>query len=372
MNKKMIPLGRLLGIPVDLDYSWFVIFVLITWSLAVSYYPSEFKDWPAAQYWVLGAITAVLLFVSVLLHELGHSVVALHYQIPVTQISLFIFGGVAQMRSEPPSAKSEFWIAIAGPVVSFALAALFYLLQPAFEPVQQLYALAKYLAYINGMLATFNLIPGFPLDGGRIFRAAVWGLTRNLRQATLTAATVGRFIAFLFIFFGVFQMLAGNVMGGLWIAFIGWFLESAAVAQVQQQVVQGLLTGHKVAEAMSQRYAILAPDTTLQDLVDRHILGAGKRCFLVQREGKLEGLLTLHQIKAVPREAWPETTTSQAMIPLSQIKWVTPETELLEALAEMDRDGVNQLPVIAEGQVQGMLSREDVINYLRTLREFHK
>jgi Zn-dependent protease len=207
MNRHTIPLGRILGIPIGLDYSWFLIFVLITWTMAVGYYPAEFKNWPAAQYWFMGAMTAIMLFVSVLLHELGHSVVAMHYKIPMRSITLYIFGGISLIGTEPPSATAGFWIAIAGPFVSFALAALFSLMQPFFGGVAPLLALTKYLAYINVALGVFNLVPGFPLDGGGVLRAIVWGVTHNMRRATLIAANVGRFIAYLFIFFGVWQIL---------------------------------------------------------------------------------------------------------------------------------------------------------------------
>lgn len=369
MRRQAISLGRILGIPIGLDYSWFLIFVLLTWTLAVSYFPAEFKNWPAAQYWIVGAATAIMLFVSVLLHELGHSIVALRYKIPVRSITLFIFGGVAQIGAEPPSAAAEFWIAIAGPVVSFGLAASFGLLQPVFTGVAPLLALAKYLAYINGTLAVFNLIPGFPLDGGRVFRAIVWGITHSLRRATVIAASVGRFIGFLFILLGVWQLLGGNFVNGLWIAFIGWFLESAAAGEAQHQMVHDMLAGHRVSELMTRSYTSVPADTSLQSLVDDHILGAGRRCLMVTQDGKVAGLLTLHGIKEVLQAEWPTTTAAQAMIPADQIKRVGPDTELWPALEEMDRDGVNQLPVTVDGLCVGMLSREDVIDFLRTRRE---
>src|SRR5271157_1016262 len=235
MIKQSISLGRIFNIPIGLDYSWFLVFALITWSLATSYFPLEFANWPTAEYWTVGAVTAVLFFVCVLLHELGHSVVALRYKIQVRSITMFIFGGVAQIASEPPSATAEFWIALAGPIVSFALAVLFTLLQWVTTGFEPLLALAKYMAYINGSLALFNLIPGFPLDGGRVFRAVVWGITHSFQRATIIAATIGRVVAFGFILVGVWQMFTGNLAGGLWIAFIGWFLESAAHAQLSQQ-----------------------------------------------------------------------------------------------------------------------------------------
>ncbi len=369
MNRHTIPLGRILGIPVGLDPSWFLIFALLTWSLAVSYFPDEFKNWPTAQYWVVGAMTAVMLFASVTLHELGHSVLALHYKIPVRSITLYIFGGIAQIGAEPPSAMAEFWIAIAGPAVSFALAILFGLLQSAFTAIAPLLALLKYLAYINGTLALFNLIPGFPLDGGRVFRAIVWGVTHSLRRATFVAATVGRGIAFLFIVVGVLQMFNGHFGNGLWIAFIGWFLEGAASSQIQQQALHDLLAGHTVAEAMSRSYTTIPAEAALEHLVEDHILGAGRRCFMVTRGSETIGLLTLHDVKEVPRDKWPTTTVAQAMTPAAEVKRVEAGMELWEALTEMDRDGVNQLPVMTDGHCEGMLSREDVIDFLRRRRE---
>jgi len=369
MNRSTIPLGRIFGIPIGLDYSWFLIFALLTWTLATSYYPTEFGNWPVAQYWIVGAITAILMFVSVLLHELGHSVVAMRYKIPVSSITLFIFGGVAQIGAEPPSAIAEFWIAIAGPLVSFILALLFRLLQPLAGAFAPLLALAEYLAYINGTLALFNVIPGFPLDGGRVFRAIVWGVTHNLRKATLVAAIVGRFIAYLFILLGVWQIFTGNLGNGIWIAFIGWFLENAASAQVRQQTVHDLLAGHHVSDAMRRDCTTVSPDASLEQLVNEHILGSGRRCLVVQQNDRVAGLLTLHDVKKIPRSEWPTTSAAQVMTPVEQMKWIQPDAELVDALGEMDRNGVNQLPVMVDKQIQGVLGRDDVISMLRTLSE---
>lgn len=369
MSRHTIPLGRIFGIPIGLDYSWFLIFALLTWTLATSYFPAEFKNWPAVQYWVVGAVTAIMLFVSVLLHELGHSVVAMAYKIPVRSITLFIFGGVAQIGAEPPSAAAEFWIAVAGPVVSFVLAGLFAVLQPAVAGIAPVLALAQYLAFINGTLGLFNLIPGFPLDGGRVLRAIIWGASHNMRRATLIAATVGRGIAYLFILAGVWQMFTGNFGNGLWIAFIGWFLENAAVGQVQQQMLHEQLAGHTVSQAMSRSYTAIPPDVTIQQLVDRHILDRGQRSFVVEQNGSISGLLTLHHVKEIPRGEWSTSTVVRAMIPAMEMKSTRPEAELWAALAEMDRDGVNQLPVMSNSHVVGMLSREDVVSFLRTLQE---
>jgi len=369
MNRSTISLGRIFGIPVGLDYSWFLIFALLTWLLATSYYPAESGNWPVAVYWITAACTVILLFLSVLLHEVGHSVVALRYKIPVTSITLFIFGGVSQIAAEPPSAAAEFWIALAGPVVSFALAIFFTVLQPLVAGLAPLLDMAKYLAYTNGTLALFNLIPGYPLDGGRVFRAIVWGITGNLRQATLIAANVGRFIAFLFIGVGVWQMFNGDFADGLWIAFIGWFLDSAASSQVRQQNINDLLAGHKVADVMHRDYTVVSPGTTLEQLVNEHILGTGQRNLIVEQNGKVAGLLTVHEIKKIPQSEWSTTTAAQAMIPAAKLKCVRPDTDLVDALAEMDRDGVSQLPVMAGDQIMGVLGRDDVISLLHTLSE---
>jgi Zn-dependent protease len=369
MNRQAISLGRILGIPIGVDYSWFLVFALLTLTLATSYFPAEFRDWPTAQYWILSAATVILMFASVLLHELGHSVIAMRYRIPVRSITLFIFGGVAQIAAEPPSARAEFWIAIAGPVVSFALAIFFGLLQPVVSTLAPLLALARYLAYINGTLALFNLIPGFPLDGGRVFRSVVWGITHNLRRATLVAANVGRFIAFLFILFGVWQAFAGNLGNGLWIAFVGWFLQGAANSQVQQQAAHDTLARHRVHDMMSHNYTIIPAETTLQQLVNLHILGSGFRSLVVTQGDKVIGLLTPQRIKETPRDAWPVTTVAQAMIPAAQVKPVQPDKELWMAWEEMAADGVNQLPVVADGRLLGILSRDDILGFLRIAHE---
>jgi Zn-dependent protease/CBS domain-containing protein len=369
MNKNSISLGRILGIPVGVDYSWFLVFILFTWTFATGYYPVQFKNWSTLEYWIVGAATALMLFVSVLLHELGHSLVSLRYKIPVRSITLYIFGGISQISTEPSSAWSEFWITIAGPAVSFALAGIFWLLTLVVSGFAPLLALVEYLAYINLILGVFNLIPGAPLDGGGVLMSIVWGVTHNRRNAIYVASAVGTFFAYLFILYGVFQLLGGNLFNGLWIAFIGWFMLTASRGQVQQEKLKGLLAGHKVAEAMSRGYTVVEADTTLQYLVDEHILGGSRRSFVVEKGDEVVGMLTLHHLSKIPKDQWSTTTTAQVMIPTEQLKQIGPNTELWGAIEEMDRDGVNQLPVMEAGQMQGMLTREDIISYLRRLQQ---
>ncbi len=369
MFRHTIPMGRIFGIPIELDYSWFLIAVLITWLLAASYYPTEFPGSPRSEYWLMGAVTAVLFFASIIIHELAHSLVALRYRIPINRITLFIFGGVSQIAGEPPSASAEFLIAAAGPATSIALAGVFHALETPLQGAPALVAVAKYLSFINLALGFFNLVPGFPLDGGRVFRAIVWGANRNFRRATSIAAQTGRFFGFLFIMLGVWQVFAGRVGNGLWIAFIGWFLESAASAQVQQQMAQGLLVGHYVSEAMNPTCARVPADASLQELVDEQVLGRGVRCFLVVQGDEVVGLLTLHSFKAAPRSAWNRITAREVMVPLQKAEKIDPHAELWTALQKMGRDGMNQLPVASGDRIVGLLTRSDIVNYLQTLAQ---
>jgi Zn-dependent protease len=247
MFRHGVRIGRVCGIVIDLDYSSFLIVGLLAWLLAVSYCRAEFPNPSTNEYWVLGVITAVTLFVSMVIHEFGHSVVALHYGISVPRITLFIFGGVSQLEAEPPNPGAEFWIAVVGPIVSFALAAFFWELRPLLVGSPRLFALAKYLASLNMILAEFDLLPGFPLDGGRVFRAIVWRITGECQFATLIVGVIGRFLGSLLIFVGVWQVLSQHFIHGLWIAFIGCFLESAAGSQLQQERLRSVLGEHRGA-----------------------------------------------------------------------------------------------------------------------------
>jgi Zn-dependent protease/CBS domain-containing protein len=372
VNKQHLSIGKIFNIPIGVDLSWFLILALITWSLAVSYYPQEYANWPVLEYWIVGAVTAVIFFICVLLHELGHSVVAIHNKLPVRSITLFIFGGISEITSEPPSAAAEFWIAIAGPLTSFALAAFFAILQIFVTGIAPLLALLRYLAYINGILGLFNLIPGFPLDGGRVFRAIVWGITHNLQRATVIAANVGRAIAFLFILFGFWQIAIGNLFNGIWIAFIGWFLESAANSQLSQQRLHSLLAGHTVAQAMSRNSATVPATITLQQIADEHILGSGQRFFVVESADLPVGLLTIAGLNKIPRSSWATTTAAQAMTPIDQFHKLRSDTDLVEALDEMNMDKINQLPVMNDGQFEGILSEENIVRFMRTLQELNR
>jgi Zn-dependent protease len=369
MKKNFISLGKIKGIPIGLDFSWFLIFVLITWVLAVSYFPAQFKNWSLAAYWVCAAITSVIFFFSVLLHELGHSFVAIKYHIKVRSISLFIFGGISDISQEPDKASHEFWIAIAGPLVSFLLAFIFYVVAILFKSEPHIYAIFDYLALINLMLGIFNLIPGFPLDGGRVLRAIIWALTKDFKKSTNIAASVGRFFGFVFILIGVFEVFQGGLFNGIWIAFIGWFLESAASSQVQSEKLQEILSAHKVFEAVSSDYGIIRQGTTLQEVVDNHFLGIGRRSLIVKENDRIIGLLTLHKIQEVSRDKWNITDVVDAMIPASELIKADSNENLWSALRKMDKDGVNQLPVFEDGEFKGILTRDSLLTFFKNIHE---
>jgi Zn-dependent protease len=356
MFRHTISIGRIFGIEIDLDHSWFLIVGLLTWLLAVAYFPEQYHDWSRVEYWVVGAATAVMLFVSVLIHELGHSVVAKSYGLAVPRITLFIFGGVSQIAAEPPSAAAEFWIAVIGPLVSFALALIFWELTPALAWYPPLSALSKYLALINLVLGVFNLVPGFPLDGGRVFRAIVWKITGKYEKATVVAGVTGRFFGFLMIFWGVWAALSGRLLDGLWIAFIGWFLESAAGSQLQLEVVKNVLGEHKVLDVMKRDFPQVP----------------GSRYFVVDKNGDPAGMVTVGSVRESPRAAWGTTTVSQIMTPFRKLHTIDPNARLWSAFERMGRDGVNQLPVVDPSGIVGILSRDDILHYLSMLRAFSR
>ncbi len=368
--RNAIRLGKIARIQIGLDHSWFIIFVLITWSLA-GHYLMVYAGWSGGFRLALALVTALFFFGSILLHELGHSVVANALGTPVRAITLFIFGGVAAMTREPKRALHEFLIAGAGPLVSFMLAALFGLvwLLGRQQQILSVAAVGGWLASINLMLALFNLIPGFPLDGGRIFRSIVWGLTGNLRGATRIAAAVGQGVAWLFILLGVWQIFGGNWVNGLWIAFIGWFLNNAARSNVQQAALQDLLEGHIAREAMLTDCPHLPRRLTLDVATEQVVLPSGRCCFPVVEDGQLLGLVTVSSIAAVPQQRWPVTRVEDVMIPRAALNTVRPDDQLTTVFERMTTEDINQFPVMEHGRLLGMVSRDTLFNFLRARTE---
>jgi len=370
VTKNSFQIAKIFGIPIRIHISWLLVFVLVTWGLAGQYFPQRDPGWPAAWYWLVGVVASVLLFVSVLLHELAHSVVSMATGVPVKDITLFIFGGAAQIASGPKSALDEFIMAIAGPIASIALGILFaasgFVADFFSEPLA---ALFFYLAFANALLGLFNLIPGFPLDGGRVLRAVLWALGDDLEKATRWASRVGQLVAYLMIFVGIWRILGSGLLDGLWWIFIGWFLESAASASYRQVAMRAMLEGHTVREVMHHECAFLPAGISLQQMVDDYLLPTGRRCFPILEGDRVQGLLTLHHVKKVPKERWVVTRVEEVMTPMEELKAVSPDDELWSALEQMTEDGVNQLPVVEDGHLVGMLGRDSVLTFIRTRAE---
>lgn len=371
-----IKLGRIWGIPIGLHSSWFLVFGLVTWSLAVGFFPDEYPQLTATTHWVLGAVTSLLFFGSVLAHELGHALLALRNNIPVRAITLFIFGGVAQMEREPHTPGEEFRIAIAGPIVSLLLAGLFGVLYFLDQSIPWLAAPSQWLARINLSLALFNLIPGFPLDGGRVLRAIIWRIRGNFTQATRVSSFVGQVVAFGFIGIGILVVLTGNLFNGLWLVFIGWFLQNAAAASYAQVNVANALNGLQVAQVMNKNWPTIPSKTPLSLLVEEKILRGGPRYYFVARDGygqegdeRPAGMISVTNVMAVPQSQWAFTPVDRIMIPWERLVVAQPEMHLLDAVQVMDAANVAQLPVLRADRLVGVLSREQIVHHLRLRAE---
>ena len=362
-------LGKIAGIEIDINVSWIIILVLLTVSLATGWFPQLYPGWSIATYWVVSLISALLLFVSVLLHELSHSLVARRRGLAVKNITLFIFGGVSNIEQEPKSPGVEFQMAVVGPLTSLLIGAVCYLLLlPLRGTHSPLESILFYLAATNILLGLFNLIPGFPLDGGRVLRSIVWKITGSLAKATRVASLSGQIIAYLFIFWGLWQLFGGDVLDGIWIGFIGWFLLSAAQSANTQVALQSALRGVTVAEVMNPTPPTVPANISLQKLTDEYFLPHGLRCALVMQGDRLAGLITLSDIRHVPREQWGYIPVSQAMIPVERLHVVSPQQGLNDVLPLMAGRDVNQLPVVQNGVPVGIVSRDAILRYLEVQR----
>jgi len=366
-----IKLGKIIGIPIGIHSSWFLIFGLMTLSLATAYFPAQNPDFPITSNLILGLLASLLLFGSVLAHELGHAFIAVRNKIPVRRITLFIFGGVAQIEKEPSSPGEEFRIAIAGPIVSLGLAGIFWGISLFDQFLPFLATATLWLARTNLILAIFNLVPGFPLDGGRVLRALVWRLTGNLSRATRIASLSGQLVAFGFMGYGlVSALMTGNLLGGLWLVFIGWYLRSAAIANQEQSAIQQILQGVTVDQVMSKDVYYVPSLISLKQLVDDYIIQQGKKHFVVSDVQNSLGFITVDDIRGITQNQWPYLTTGQVMIPIERLKSLSPDTELGEALKWIQTYGSGTIPVVDQNDVVGTLSIQDVMRFIQLRKQF--
>ncbi|HTY81450.1 MAG TPA: site-2 protease family protein, partial [Dehalococcoidales bacterium] len=373
------------GIDIGVHYTWLFIFILFSWALAAAVFPTQHPGWTTATYWIAGIVTTVVLFISVLLHELAHSLVAQSRGMKVSSITLFIFGGVSNLEEEPQTAWTEFSMAIVGPLTSAVLGGIFWgitfaltghsisfadLLNGTYQNTA-LQAVIGYLGWINILLAIFNILPAFPLDGGRVLRSIIWGGSGNLVSSTNAASAVGQIFGWAFIILGIFMIfgftfgpLGGGLFGGLWIAFIGWFLQSAAGASRRELTLREHLSGIKVKEVMSTQPGSISPDTSVQDIVNNIFQRLHGRAVPVCANDKVQGIVTIDDVKKVPRDQW-SVTRAERIMTTSPLYTVKPEDGLNEAFKLIGQHNINQVLVTEDGKCMGMLSRADIIAHLQ-------
>jgi Zn-dependent protease len=353
------------GIPVRLDASWFPIALLIAWSLAVQLFPAWRPGLSSTTYWVMGIVGALGLFASIVVHELSHALIARRHHIPIEGITLFVFGGVAEMGAEPPSAKAELAMAVAGPLASIGIAAAAFAgsALAGGSPGAGMTVLA-YLGAVNLLLAAFNLLPAFPLDGGRVFRALLWRRHRDLVRATRTAAKVGTVFGTLLMALGGIRFLLGDLLGGVWSFLIGLFLRQAADASYQQVLVRRALTDEPVRRFMTVGPISVRPDVTLARFLDEYVYRYHHKLFPVQDNGRLLGMISTRQLRGVPRADWPFRKVGAVTVPLADATTVTPDTAALQALARMRQTGRSRLLVVDHGRLAGVLSARDLLDFL--------
>ncbi len=368
-------LGSVFGFEIRIDFSWFIIFFLIMWTFTVAVFPANFPGLSRGAYLGMGVVGALLFFSSLLAHELSHSLVARRKGIPVEGITLFIFGGMARTRMEAEQPGDEFYIAVVGPVSSILIGLLFGLiwwLGTRLGWSTAITGVALYLGFLNIALAVFNLLPGFPLDGGRLFRSLVWKITGDVTRATRVASTGGKWLGYALVALGVLQVFGGALVGGLWMVFIGWFLRNAAIVSYEQHLVRLALEGVPAWQIMSRDPETVQPDLTLQALVDDYFLRRRYQAFPVSTDGTPLGIITMHQVKDVPREEWPQRTVAETMTPADETVTVRPEESMVRVLERMEQSGTRRVLVTRNGQLVGIITAADISDWLRRAREFER
>ncbi len=362
-----IRLFKAFGIPVEINISWFIVFLLVLWSLTTGYFPLKYPTLSPLSYFLMGFVGSLMLFISVLLHEIAHSYVAKNNGVPIRRITLFLFGGISQLSKEAPDPKTELKIAIAGPLTSYVLMGLFILVYfiIAKSNLESVSGVIRYLAYINGALATFNLIPGFPLDGGRVLRAALWGATGDLRRSTYIASRVGTIIGFAFIAGGFLSAIFGQFILGLWLVFIGFFLRQAAEAGYAHVLMESVLKGITVGDIMKSDVVTVPEEISIQSLIDDYFFRYHYDCFPVTFQGRLKGLVGLDDLRNLPRQKWADTTVSQVMRKDLENLVAHASDDASEVLKRMIQGKCGKIPIVDGENVVGIITRKDIIEALR-------
>ncbi len=364
MFRKRFHILTFAGIPIGIDISWFLIAIFLTWTLAAGHFPYLYPGLSLGFYYLMGLAGMLGLFVCVILHELGHALVAKHYQLPVAQITLFIFGGIAELKKEPKSPLVEFLVAIAGPIVSVLLAVFFYAISQLGEqskwPVT-ITGVTYYLALINSLIVIFNLVPAFPLDGGRILRSILWGWKKNLSWATKITTQMGAGFGFFLLFFGIFNLISGSFITGIWFIILGLFLQRTAIASQTQFYVGNELKEEKVAKFMKTTLDSVSPDITIKDLIDHHVYQSHHHLYPITQNDHLVGYITLQEIKTIPNQEWDLTLVKNLMKPLLKEQIVSPHTNALEALEQFNLTPFPTLFVLDGDHFIGLLTTQDLL-----------
>lgn len=368
-----IRIGRIFGIEIGVNYSWFIIFFLITYSLWREF-SAENPGWFTYTYVLAALLTSLLFFLSLLAHEMSHSLLALQKGLPVKSITLFVFGGVSRIEKDAMTAGTEFLVGVIGPVSSFVIAFICFGLSLLFEKGSPLGAIFYWLWWINLGLAIFNFIPGYPMDGGRVLRAAIWAVTGSVSKATNIASAIGQGFGYLMIALGVVLAFSGrgSLFSGLWLAFIGFFLFDAARSSRQAATFERAISGATAQDVMSAGCPVIPAHISLNEFFDDYLMRTGNRCFIVASDGRMLGLLTPHDLKSVARDHWGAIPVERAMTPFESMHSVAPNTDLHKVIEVMENDSVSQVPVVSDGHLEGLVRREDVLRFIRTRSEFDK
>jgi Zn-dependent protease/CBS domain-containing protein len=374
MGRGSLVLGAIRGIPIRIHFTWLIIFGLLSWSLASGYFPQRYPDLPITAYWIKAIIAALFLFGSVLVHELMHALMAQSLRVPIAGITLFALGGVSEMTQEPPSPSAEFMIAIVGPLASFVLAGFFWLVWLALEregPDPSFAAIALYLVGLNVVVAVFNLLPAFPLDGGRVLRAIVWGITHNLQKATYLATRIGRGFAYLLILFGAMSLFAGAGFQGIWMALIGFFLLQGAQASYTQVILKEALAGIAVRDIMVKEVVTVAPSLSVRELIQDDFLTYGYGGFPVVEQGQVVGLVALGDVKKVSATEYERLSVREVMVPLSERLIIAPEEDVSVAFQRMAAEELGRLVVMERGRMLGLVTKTGLSRFLQMKLELH-